>query len=82
MKNAFIIAGLFGAISFLVVHPASAEVCGCTSHYGVWRCYPSVTWCNDQCRDDYKLYSDRTSCFNRGQSQKPARKTTKAKKKS
>lgn len=81
-KYAFVVAGLIGATTILVAHPAGAGVCGCTSHRGVWSCYPSVLWCNDQCRSDYKFYSDRASCFKaRAQSQRPAKKTSQTKKK-
>jgi hypothetical protein len=80
-KNAFIIAGL-SATSILVVHPASARFCGCHSGYGQWICTPSVTFCANECRDTYKLYSDRASCIKvRTQSQKPAQKKAQTKKK-
>jgi hypothetical protein len=82
-KKAFMIAGLMSATAFLMAHPASARFCGCHSSWGQWVCTPSVTYCANECRDTYKVYSDRASCFEgRPQSQKPARKKSQSKKKS
>lgn len=57
-------------------NPASAKFCGC--HVGSqWKCSPVEAFCFNECREPYKMYSDRASCLKgRTQSQAPAQAVT------
>jgi hypothetical protein len=75
--------GMFGLGSLVVafsisvlwgVNPASAKYCGC--HAGSqWKCSPVEAYCFNECREPYKIYSDRASCI-KGRTQSQARAQT------
>ncbi len=78
-------AGMFGLGLLVVVppilvlggvNPASAKFCG--GHVGSqWKCSPVEAYCFNECREPYKIYSDRASCIKgRTQPQTPARTVT------